>query len=175
MTDDAFHLTPHDVRAQEFQRAMRGYDPAQVENFKERVAEELDRLLRERSRLDERVRSLVEQLRSHRDREQALNEALVAAQKLRVDIQAQASREADVIVNEARLEAGRIVNQAGEEERVVEQRVEAAARLLQTYVGTFRAILDRHVAELNALERYLEVHPSTAPPSEEADRVSAGS
>ena len=34
MSDDAFHLTPSDVRAQEFQRVFRGYDPAQVEEFK---------------------------------------------------------------------------------------------------------------------------------------------
>jgi DivIVA domain-containing protein len=31
MTDETFHLTPHDVRAQEFQRSLRGFDPMQVE------------------------------------------------------------------------------------------------------------------------------------------------
>jgi DivIVA domain-containing protein len=49
MTDDAFHLTSHDVRAQEFQRVLRGYDPAQVEEFKQRMAEEIDRLVRDGS------------------------------------------------------------------------------------------------------------------------------
>ena len=52
MTDDAFHLTSHDVRAQEFQRVLRGYDPTQVEEFKQRMAEEIDGLIRDRVQLD---------------------------------------------------------------------------------------------------------------------------
>jgi DivIVA domain-containing protein len=165
MTDETFHLTPHDIRAQEFQRGMRGYDPDQVESFKERVAEELDRVLRERAKLDERVRNLVEQLRGHRERERALNDALVAAQQLRADIQAQAGREAEVLLAEARQEAARQLARAEQDEEAVRRRAEAAARQLQTYVATFRAILDRHHAELSGLEAYLEVgEPEGASP-----------
>ena len=79
MSDEAFHLTPGDIRAQEFQRVFRGYEPAQVEEFRGRVAEELDRLLRERGKLEERVQNFQEQLRAFRERERAMNEALLAA------------------------------------------------------------------------------------------------
>ena len=47
--NDEFHLTPIDVRAQEFRRATLGYERARVEDFRERVAEEMERLLRERA------------------------------------------------------------------------------------------------------------------------------
>jgi DivIVA domain-containing protein len=156
MTDETFHLTPHDVRAQEFQKTMRGFDPMQVESFKQRVAEELDRLLRERAALDERVKNQIEQLRSFRERERAMNDALIAAQQLRSDIQAQADREAEVVMREARAEAGRIVERAQEEEGGIRQRSEMAARQLATYVASFRALLERHQQELAALEAYLE-------------------
>ena len=46
MNDDSFRLTPIDVRHQAFARVMRGYDIAAVEDFKVRVAEEMDRLTR---------------------------------------------------------------------------------------------------------------------------------
>ena len=156
MTDDTFHLTPHDVRAQEFQRTLRGVDPAQVENFKERVAEELDRVLRDRVRLEERMKGLHEQLRAYRERERALNDALVAAQQLRADVQSQATREAELIVAEARQEGGRLVAAAEKEMRSTEARAEAAAQLLRTYVHTFRQILTRHQAELDSIEACLE-------------------
>ena len=82
MTDDhAFHLTPLDVRSQEFARTLRGYDRAQVDEFKLAISEELERLLRDRAQHEERLRSLQEQLRAFRDRERAMNEALVAAQQ----------------------------------------------------------------------------------------------
>jgi len=156
MTDETFHLTPHDVRAQEFQKSLRGFDAMQVESFKQRVAEELDRLLRERVALDERVKNQIEQLRSFRERERAMNDALIAAQQLRTDIQAQADREAEVILKEARAEAGRIVERAQEDEGAIRQRSEAAVRQLATYVASFRALLERHQGELASLEAYLD-------------------
>lgn len=164
MTDDSFHLTPHDIRAQEFQRGMRGYDPTQVEAFKERVAEELDRLLRDRVRLEERLKGMLEQLRTYRDRERAMNEALVAAQQLRADMQGQAAREAEVILAEARQEASRIVAEAQGEERAARERAEAAAQMIHAYAAAFRNILNRHHAELSGLEAYLEGEaPAPAP------------
>jgi DivIVA domain-containing protein len=170
MTDQTFHLTPHDVRSQEFHKIMRGYDPTQVESFKQRVAEELDRLLRERTALDERLKNQIEQLRSFRERERAMNDALIAAQQLRSDIQAQADREAEVILREARAEAARIVERAEEGEGMIRQRGESAMRQLAAYVASFRALLDRHQNELAGLEAYLE-HYNTLPMEEDRHRA----
>ena len=88
MSQDQFTLTPQDVRAQDFAKSMRGYDRLEVEAFRGRVADELERLLRERAQLDERVRNAQEQLRAFRERERARNDALLAAQPLRHDAQA---------------------------------------------------------------------------------------
>ena len=113
MSDDhAFHLTPLDVRSQEFARALRGYDRAQVDEFKLAISEELERLLRDRAQHEERLRGAQEQLRAFRDRERAMNEALVAAQQLRVDSREQAEREAELVLREARAEAERILERA---------------------------------------------------------------
>ena len=49
--DETFHLTPLDARRYDFGRAMRGYDPARVERFREQVAEELERLTRQTQEL----------------------------------------------------------------------------------------------------------------------------
>src|SRR2546428_762808 len=83
VSGDAFHLTPHDVRKQEFRRSLRGYEPLGVEDFRVRVADELERILRERSVLEERLAALGEQLGVYRERERAMNEALVAGHRAR--------------------------------------------------------------------------------------------
>jgi DivIVA domain-containing protein len=156
MSDEIFQVTAHDIRGQEFQRVMRGYDPAQVESFKQRMAEEFDRVLRERVALDERLKNMVEQLRQYRDRERALNDALVSAQQLRADMQAQATREAELVMKEARAEAARVAERAEAEEAGVQQRTEAAVRQYAAYLNGFRALLERHGAELASLESYLD-------------------
>lgn len=154
MTDDhAFHLTPLDVRSQEFARALRGYDRAQVDEFKLAISEELERLLRERAQNEERLRSAQEQLRAYQDRERAMNEALVAAQQLRVDSREQAEREAELVLREARAEAERIMERARQEEAVVRTRADGATRQFTAYMASFRALLERHLGEVDGLQR----------------------
>jgi DivIVA domain-containing protein len=156
MTDDAFHLTPHDVRAQEFAREMRGYARAQVDEFRERVAAELDRVLRERAQFEERVRGMQEQLAAFRERERAMNEALIAAQQLRADARAHMDREAEVVLREARAEAQAIVERAKVEERLARQRADAAAKQAAAYVQGFRAFVERHLGEIRLLEGHAD-------------------
>ena len=112
MKDEIFRLTPLDVRRMEFPKGLRGYDAARVDDFREQVAEELERLTRANQELESNVRSLTEQLRGFRDRDKALNEALVSAQQLRSESREQSEREAQLILREARSEADRIVQVA---------------------------------------------------------------
>ena len=152
MSDDAFNLTPHDIRKQEFRKSLRGYDTAGVDDFRMRVADALERAMRERQVLDERVGALAEQLRVFREREKAMNEALVAAQQLREATRTAAEREAQVIVREAQAEAKRLVDEAKNAEGAVQVRMTEAERQFQAYLGGFRALLDRQLAELRALD-----------------------
>jgi DivIVA domain-containing protein len=167
MSDDhAFHLTPLDVRSQEFQRGFRGYDTGQVDEFKLAVSDELERLLRDRAQHEERLRGAQEQLRVFRDRERAMNEALVAAQQLRVDSRTQAEREAELLLREAKAEAERILERAHQEEAVVRERAAGAARQFTAYVASFRALLERHLGEVDGLQRRTGpdvVAPSASP------------
>lgn len=162
MTDDAFHLTSHDVRAQEFQRTLRGYDTTQVDEFKQRMAEEIDRLVRDRVQLDERVKGMSEQLRSYRDRERAMNEALISAQQLRSETQLQMEREREIslreaqaeaerLLLEARTEAERMLQQARAEEQRLAQGNELARRQFLGYLAGFRQLLERQLSEVAAL------------------------
>jgi DivIVA domain-containing protein len=152
MSDDAFRLTPLDVRTQHFARRLRGYDPPQIDEFMLRISEELDRLLRENAQHEERLRSAQEQLRVYRDRERAMNEALVAAQQLRAETHDQAEREAEHLLREARMEAERIVARAREDEQMVRERADSAVRQFTAYIASFRALLERHMGEVDGLE-----------------------
>lgn len=162
MTDDAFHLTSHDVRAQEFQRVLRGYDITQVEEFKQRLAEEIDRLVRDRVQLDERVKGMSEQLKSYRDRERAMNDALVSAQQLRSETQTQVERErealmreaqaqAELLLLEARGEADRLLQSARNEEQRLSHGNDLARRQFQAYLQSYRQLLERQISELSVL------------------------
>src|SRR5437773_11982614 len=152
VNDDAFNLTPLDIRKQEFRKTLRGYDTLGVEDFRMRVADALERAMRERQVLEERVSALTEQLRVFREREKAMNEALVAAQQLRQDTRAAAEREGQVIVREAEAEAKRLLDEAHAAQTAVQTKMAETERQFQQYVGGFRALLERQLAELRALD-----------------------
>ena len=152
MSDPSFHLTPLDVRRQEFRRSLRGYEPLGVEDFRMRVADELERVSREKSVLEERVAALTEQLRVFRERETAMNEALVAAQQLREETRNSAEREAQVIMREAEAEGRRQLDEAVRAQERAHEKMIEIQRQFAGYLAGFRALLERQIAELRALE-----------------------
>ncbi len=152
MIDESFHLTSLDVRRFDFGRSLRGYDPAKVETFREQVAEEMDRLGRINQDLDTKARSFHEQLRAFRERDKALNDALITAQQLRGEVRDQAEREAQLLIKEAQAESERIVETAKSEVRRMEQELDSLDRSRRTYLAQMRALLARQLSEVEASE-----------------------
>src|SRR5260221_11368462 len=74
MNDEAFNLTPHDIRKQDFRKTRRGYDTLGVDDFRVRVADALERAIPEPQILGDRVNALTEQLLWFRERGQAMTE-----------------------------------------------------------------------------------------------------
>jgi DivIVA domain-containing protein len=153
MIDETFHLTPLDVRRYEFGKALRGYDPERVNQFRDQVAEELERLSRINQELESRARGFHEQLKAFRDRDKAINDALVTAQQLRGDIREQADKEAQLILREARAEADRIVDGARSELRRMEDQLSSLERSRRAYMSQLRMIIERQLAEVMAAEQ----------------------
>ncbi|MGI8507746.1 MAG: DivIVA domain-containing protein [Gemmatimonadaceae bacterium] len=155
MTDEAFHLTALDVRRYDFGRSLRGYDPARVDQFRDQVAEEMERLARVNQDLDQKARSFHEQLRAFRERDRALNEALVSAQQLRQETKEQAEREAGLIIREAQAEGERFIESARSEVRRVQAELEALERSRRAYMAQMRSLITRHLSEIDASDRPL--------------------
>lgn len=109
-------LTPLDVHEQTFRIAFRGFDPAEVDAFLQRVADELERLTEER-----------DQAQAQAAKESAarglLEETLAAARTLQQGLLQQARQEAELLVAQAKLRADRIL--AGANEELVSLRREA--------------------------------------------------
>ena len=151
MSDDAFRLTPLDLRKQEFRKTMRGFDPAEVDDFRVRAADELERVVRERLALEEKVKRQEEQLGAFKEREKAMNDALVAAQQLRAETREQAEREAQMIIREAEAEGERRLERARREVERLEAATQNLARQHHAYLAALRSLVERQKAELDAM------------------------
>lgn len=147
-------LTPLEVRNKkaDFRKGLRGYETAEVDHFLELVAERMEELVRENIKLTDRTNTLTQQVATFQAREQAMNEALVSAQQLREDIQAQARRESDHALKEARAEGERLVDEAKravEEEKRVLQALQARR---DRFLRAYHNFLNTQMAELEEEE-----------------------
>jgi len=147
-------LTPLDVRKKkgDFRRVMRGYDPEAVDNFLDEVVARMEELVRDNASLNQRVGQMTDAIADYRERERAMNEALVSAQQLREGMREQAQREADLVLREARGEGERIVADA---KRQVTFALEALRRVQAQrvrFLRLFRALVERQLSELEQEE-----------------------
>ena len=160
MTDESFHLTPLDIRRFDFGSALRGYDRARVDLFREQAAAEVERLVKQCQTLEGKAQGFHEQLRAFRERDKALNEALVSAQQLRTEVREQAEREGQLIIREAKAEAERVIDQARSELRKLEGELEMLVRQRRAYLSQLRTMVERHLSEIEAAE----ASPASMPP-----------
>ena len=175
MSDESFHLTPLDIRRYDFgAKSFRGYDEKKVEDFRNQVAEELERLTRLNQELDSKARGFHEQLRAFRDRDKALNEALVSAQQLRSEIREQAEREAQLILREARAEGERQLDAIRNDTRQLEADIVGLEKSRRAFIGQLRQIAERQLAELAAAEGAPRGLPATPPPAPKASDDAEG-
>ena len=147
-------LTPLDVRKKkgDFRRVMRGYDPDAVDNFLDEVVARMEELVRDNASLNQRVGQMTDAIADYRERERAMNDALVSAQQLREGMREQAQREADLVLREARGEGERIVSDA---KRQVTFALEALRRVQAQrvrFLRLFRALVERQLSEIEQEE-----------------------
>jgi cell division initiation protein len=147
-------LTPLDVRKKrgDFGRGVRGYNPQEVDGFLELVAERLEELVKENITLRERAERLTEQVSAQTGREQAVQQALVTAQQLREEIQMNAQKEAELVVQEARARGREVLAAA---ERQAAERTEGLQEIERRrlrFLASYRQFIEKELDHIAAEE-----------------------
>ena len=107
-------ISPIEIRQQEFTKKMRGYDPDEVQNFLESLAEELDKLNTENESLKNEVESLTEQVSEFKKIEKNLQDTLLSAQESSAKSMEATKKQTSLMIREAELKASQIIEKGRE-------------------------------------------------------------
>jgi len=151
-------ITPLDIQNKEFERAFRGYDIEDVDEFLDRVAKDLENLLRENSDLKEQVSQLQEQNKSYHKMEETMHNAIVVAQETAEEVKHNAKREADLLRREAEREAQKIYEDARHRARKVLSEQEELFKQAHVFKIRFRSFLEAQLAALES-EDWIDTSP----------------
>ena len=128
-------LTPVEIRHVKLGRRLGGYDRSATDALLVRIAESFEDVWRDRADLRDEIERLEGELARFRELEVLLRNTLVSAERSADELRAQAHREADVILDEARVKA-REIGGGAESNR---ERVRADIRRLKNVEAEMRA------------------------------------
>ena len=113
-------LSPLDILGKKFVIKFRGYPANEVHEYLTEIAGSMESLMRERGELRQRVHRLETELASFREREAALHQALVAAQRTAETTMETARDEGQKIIEDGHGLADRLVEEANARARKID-------------------------------------------------------
>src|SRR5918997_6237286 len=156
-------IRPIDVRRKEFKSGFRGYDPNQVDDFLDAVADEFERNYTENQRMREEVSSLRDRLQQFEDLEGSIRAALVHAEQASNDlrraatqeaegIKQSAQREADFTIREAQSRSHQMLADSSSRIERVRDSYEALQEAKRSFTNDFRHLLKTYTETMESLE-----------------------
>jgi len=153
-------ITPIDITGHAFALKLRGFDQEEVRSFLNLVSSEFEKLISENNALKETLAQLQASVSDFKERERILKETLLTAQRLADEIREEARKEGQLVVKEAEVKAGQLLDhaarKAGELEGVITAlRVErdAFAQRIRSAVEQHLRLLDMHHTEEEVEDR----------------------
>jgi len=147
-------ITPLDIRKKTFATQRHGLSKTEVDEFIGELATEIENLRKERAQLTEKAEELAKHLKAYEDTEQLLKDTLVTAQKATNQLREDAKKEAQLVVEKAKLEGERIKRDAEQQIRYVGDEIRALeakrstlsdeiASIARTYLAMAERVRDR--------------------------------
>ena len=155
---------------EKFTRVMRGYDPDEVNNFLDQVIKRVEKMIadidaknklivdkndeirRLKSKL-EQTNALREKLEQYERMESTLNRAILMAQKTSDQLKVAASRESEIILDDAKKNASRIVNEALIKAEKIENDADMVKRNINVLKRRLKNIIESQLDIINDIDK----------------------
>lgn len=168
-------ITAQDIREKTFEKSrIGGYDMASVDDFLEELADDVTAYQKENAVLKSKMKVLVDKIEEYRANEEALNMAVLSAQKLAVQIENDARTRSAAMIEEAEQQVKARVGGIEAETEKQEKRLADAKAATEKFFEAARALCNTQLRNLDAISSGMTAAQSAAAPaSESADVDSA--
>ncbi len=145
-------ITAQDIREKGFERArINGYDMASVDDFLEELADDVAATQKENAVLKSKMKVLVDKIEEYRANEEALNAAILSAQKLAVQIESDARQRAADMIAEAEAKARETIGSISDRADSEEKRLADAKAAVAKYIDAAKALCNTQLNKLGAI------------------------
>ncbi|MBE6147730.1 MAG: DivIVA domain-containing protein [Firmicutes bacterium] len=154
-------MAPKGNIMEKFSRTLRGYNPEEVNRFLDKIINQVENMVNESKEKDLRIaqleklevenEQLKEKIEQYERVEATLNKAIMMAQKTSEQIKLAAHDESELLIDEAKKNANRIVNEA----LLRAEKTEHEANLLRRNINIFKKrVRDIVEAQLEVVDEF---------------------
>ena len=108
-------ITPVDIQNKDFTKKIRGYDPDEVDDFLDAVIKDYTALMKENQSLKGKIGMLTKTVENYKSIEESMTRSVEMAKQTAQDLKDNANAEAQMIINNAKLDASRLAKQIDDE------------------------------------------------------------
>jgi len=134
-------ITPLEIRKQPFRKKIHGFDPDEVNSFLEMVASEFESIISQNNDMMTQIKNIQQRLDDYVKIEKTLNETLLTAQKATDDARHNAQREAELIIKDAQIRAGRYEDESRRRVHELESELVSLKNQRDSFLARFRSML----------------------------------
>jgi len=146
-------ITPLDIKKQEFQTRLRGFDKAEVISFLEMVSEEMEELIRENLEIKEKLQRASDKLANYTKIESALQNTLIATQESAEQMKVSAEGKAELIIREANAQSEKIIDDAYNKLSELRREHISLKNQRAAFLVNFRSLLESQLKLLELIEK----------------------
>ena len=136
---------------------MNGYDMASVDDFLEELAEDIGASQKENAVLKSKMKVLVDKIEEYRANEEALNMAILSAQKLAVQIESEARQRAAAMIEDAERQVKAKVGSIQEQTAAEERRLADAQTAAKIFLDKAKELCNEHLTRLGVIGGELQL------------------
>jgi cell division initiation protein len=166
-------LTPENIQNQQFHVRFRGFDVDEVDAFLEKVAENYLVLVKKNEQLTDEMTAVQGERDQIQAQDRSFKNAIMAAQNIADEMQAKARQEADLLKENARLEAATLVDEAKELEQALKKQIASLLlekqQIKEELQGFLTSHLDRLDSQYPAASATEQTREAAMPPTMTAD------
>lgn len=135
-------LTALEIKQQNFDKSLRGYDKAEVQAFLNLMSNEWEHLVAKNRELEQKIDNLEEKLKHYERVEEALHETLQTAKESAEQKLAGARKDARNKIEKAEMEADTIVREANQQRQQIRQSILRLLDRRKEIIGGIRSYLE---------------------------------
>lgn len=145
------NFTPNDIQNILFKKSLFGFNQLQVDDVLEKIVEDFSDMIRENTKLKEKIEDYQDKLKYYKGIETSLQNSLIVAQQASDEIVVNAKKTAENMLKEADLNAHRIIEEANREILTARFEHERLKRDVEAYKIRIESVIVSQLKSLQAL------------------------